>query len=172
MSGDSSNPGYNCRIRVRISDQISYTRSVMNRPPMTARTPRLTSGSAMVASSLATTMSQFSSISVPPPYAPPLTAAIIGLDEKDRLEIDPKPLTAALMSSSSLSGVFAECARWFHLDWTFCQHYTKSHNGGRSRNEICASTKRATYSGDNDNPVRVFSSKKPSISNGSTSNRP
>lgn len=86
-----------------------------NGPPMIATTPRLTSGVAKTASSLAITMSQFKTISVPPPYAPPLTAAIIGLHEDCLREIAPKPFTCCSTSFTSLSGVFAECARRFHL---------------------------------------------------------
>jgi hypothetical protein len=50
-----------------------------NLPPWAATTPRLTSGSANFAFSLAMTRSQFKTISTPPPNAPiPFTAAIMG----------------------------------------------------------------------------------------------
>lgn len=60
-------------------------------PPEAGVTPTLTSGSPKVASSDAITRSQFRSISTPPPYAPPRTAAMSGLHDVVRREIDPKP---------------------------------------------------------------------------------
>lgn len=88
---------------------------------MIATTPRLTSGVAMTASSAAITRSQFSSISVPPPCAPPFTAAIIGFEEHCLREMDPKPFTCSSASLHSLSGVFSEWARVFHLNTKQCQ---------------------------------------------------
>ncbi|KAI6876416.1 hypothetical protein KC338_g65 [Hortaea werneckii] len=58
--------------------------------PAKATTPRLTSGSAKVALRLATTRSQLTISSVPPPKAIPFTAAMIGF-RPVRLEIAPKP---------------------------------------------------------------------------------
>ena len=51
-----------------------------NVPPAPARMPRLTSGSPKDAVSAATTRSEASEISVPPPRAKPLTAAMVGLE--------------------------------------------------------------------------------------------
>lgn len=82
---------------------------------MTAVTPRLTSGVANTASSLAMTISQLSTISVPPPYAPPFTAAIMGLHHDCLREMEPKPFLCSSTSLLSLSGVFSELARLFHL---------------------------------------------------------
>ena len=82
---------------------------------MMATTPRLTSGVANTASSLAMTMSQLSTSSVPPPYVPPFTAAIIGLTHVCLREIEPKPFLCSSTSLHSLSGVLEECARLFHL---------------------------------------------------------
>lgn len=71
-------------------------------PPCEATTPRFTSGSAKTASSLATTMSQFNTSSTPPPYADPLTAAMMGLQDVCRREMAAKPLRDEAVASCSV----------------------------------------------------------------------
>lgn len=83
-----------------------------NLPPWPATTPRLTSGRANFASRLAMTKSQFNIISTPPPYAPPITAAIIGLQDWRR-EIEPNP--CILDSILSVSLLMPLCWSAFHL---------------------------------------------------------
>lgn len=113
-----------CRqLSAEVPEQI-HTCLLVNLPPAMATTPRFTSGVAMTASSAAMTKSQLSTISVPPPQAPPFRAAIIGLQEDCRREIDPNPFTCSSASLHSLSGVFSEWARWFQLYDTFSIRYT------------------------------------------------
>ena len=88
---------------------VLYTHS----PPCAADTPLFTSGNASFASSLAITRSQFMRISTPPPNAAPLTAAISGLQEVERREMEPKPCTDVRMFSCSFLDPL--CWAAFHL---------------------------------------------------------
>lgn len=123
-------------------------------PPMIATTPRLTSGVAKTASSLAMTMSQLSTISVPPPYVPPFTAAIIGLQDDCLREMEPKPFTCTSTSLHSLSGVFVECARLFHLQAGSGKDGLFLLTIECSRVKVCTGTKRLAFAGHNDHPAR------------------
>ena len=96
-----------------LSDQGPESLENQSSPPASAVTPRFTSGKAKVASSLAITMSQLRTSSVPPPYALPFTAAIMGLGEDDRREIAPKPFERAM--NLSCSSPSPSCVRSNHL---------------------------------------------------------
>lgn len=103
------------RQKKRGNPQLTWCPAILikrGNAPWVTTTPLFTSVKPNLACSSATTKSQLTTISIPPPYAPPLTAAIMGLFDC-RLEMEPKPSLLSAIRCRSVG--LPACSALFHL---------------------------------------------------------